>query len=92
LPLRNPCGPAPKSVGAIVGSYKSGVSKHINAICNTEGNSIWQRNYYEHINRNDESFRNIRQYIVENPWRWADDPENPQHHPENHEILLDLPF
>jgi putative transposase len=91
-PLHNLCGPAPKSVGAIVGSYKSAVSKHINAICNTKGNSIWQRNYYEHINRNDESLHNIRQYILENPWRWAGDPENPQHHPENQELLIDLPF
>jgi len=31
-------------------------------------------------------------YIVENPWRWANDPENPQHYPENQEPLLDLPF
>jgi len=92
LSLRKPCGPTPKSVGAIVGSYKSAVSKGINAICNTEGNSIWQRNYYEHISRDEESLHNIRQYIVENPWRWANDPENPQHYPENQELLLDLPF
>jgi putative transposase len=92
LPLRHPCGPIPKSVGAIVGSYKSAVSKQINVICNTKGISIWQRNYYEHINRNQESLDNIRQYIQENPWCWADDPENPQHHPENQELLIDLPF
>jgi REP element-mobilizing transposase RayT len=92
LSLRKPCGPTPKSVGAIVGSYKSAVSKGINAICNTEGNSIWQRNYYEHISCDEESLHNIRQYIVENPWRWANDPENPQHYPENQEPLLDLPF
>jgi REP element-mobilizing transposase RayT len=92
LPKRHPCGPSPKSVGAIVGSYKSAVTKRINTICNTKGNSIWQRNYYEHISRDEASVHNIRQYIVENPWRWADDPENPQHHPENLQLLLDLPF
>ncbi len=92
LPKRHPCGPPPKSVGAIVGSYKSAVSKLINTICNTKGNSIWQRNYYEHISRDEASVHNIRRYIVENPWRWADDPENPQHHLENQGLLLDLPF
>jgi REP element-mobilizing transposase RayT len=91
-PLRHPCGPTPKSVGAIVGSYKAAVSKRINSICNTESNSIWQRNYYEHINRDQESLHNIRQYIVENPRCWTEDPENPQHYPENQELLLAPPF
>jgi hypothetical protein len=47
---------------------------------------------YEHINRNDESWHNIRQYILENPWRWTDDPENPQHYPEHQALLIDFPF
>ena len=77
----------------MIRSYKSAVTKRINAICNTKYTSlIWQRNYYEHISRDEESVHNIRQYIQENPWRWADDPENPQHHPENQELLIDLPF
>jgi REP element-mobilizing transposase RayT len=91
-PLRYPCGSAPKSLGAIVGLYKAAVSKRINAICNTQGNSIWQRNYYEIINRNNKSLDNMRQYVVENPRCWTNDPENPQHHRENQELLLDLPF
>jgi putative transposase len=37
----------------------------------------WQRNYYEHIIRNEESFNRIRQYIAENPAHWPDDEENP---------------
>lgn len=91
-PLRYPCGSAPKSLGAIVGLYKAAVSKRINTICNTQDNSIWQRNYYEIINRNNKSLDNMRQYVVENPRCWTDDPENPQHHRGNHELLLDLPF
>lgn len=39
---------------------------------------LWQRNYYEHIIRNDESLHRIRQYIADNPAQWASDPENPQ--------------
>jgi REP element-mobilizing transposase RayT len=42
---------------------------------------LWQRNYYEHIIRNDASLTRIRQYIADNPARWAEDPENPLAHP-----------
>ncbi|MGH7843599.1 MAG: transposase [Candidatus Binatia bacterium] len=38
---------------------------------------LWQRNYYEHVVRNDDSLNRIRQYIVDNPARWAFDRENP---------------
>jgi putative transposase len=77
----------------VIRSYKGAVTRRINLICNTKGTSlIWQSNLYEHINRIEESLHNIRQYILENPWRWVDDPENPQHHPENQELLIDLPF
>jgi hypothetical protein len=37
---------------------------------------LWQRNYYEHIIRNDESLNRIREYIVNNPAQWALDREN----------------
>ncbi|MEH2465842.1 transposase [Nostoc sp.] len=33
-----------------------------------------------------------RQYILDNPQRWADDPENPQHNPDDCEFLFDIPF
>jgi REP-associated tyrosine transposase len=39
---------------------------------------LWQRNYHEHIIRSEESLNRIRRYILENPARWATDPENPQ--------------
>lgn len=38
---------------------------------------LWQRNYHEHIIRNEEELRNLRQYIVNNPLQWALDQENP---------------
>ena len=38
---------------------------------------LWQRNYYEHIVRDEESLNRIRQYILDNPARWAFDRENP---------------
>ena len=38
---------------------------------------LWQRNYYEHVIRKDESLNRIREYIVTNPARGQQDPENP---------------
>jgi putative transposase len=38
---------------------------------------LWQRNYYEHAIRSQESLDRIRQYIVENPTNWEFDHENP---------------
>jgi putative transposase len=38
---------------------------------------LWQRNYYEHIIRDEESLSRIRQYIADNPAQWALDRENP---------------
>ncbi len=42
-----------------------------------DAGKVWQRNYYEHVIRNEESLSRIRQYIHENPTRWAFDRENP---------------
>jgi len=38
---------------------------------------LWQRNYYEHIIRNDDELRRAREYIAENREKWALDRENP---------------
>jgi putative transposase len=39
---------------------------------------LWQRNYYEHVIRNESDQNRIRQYILDNPARWADDENNPE--------------
>ena len=44
--------------------------------CNTPGAPLWQRNYYEHIVRNEKSLNRIRQYIINNPANWENDIEN----------------
>jgi len=38
---------------------------------------LWQRNYYEHVIRNEDEMDRIRQYIIENPLKWAEDEDNP---------------
>ena len=77
-PLQRPSGPSKRSLGAVVGSYKSAVSKRINESGWSRRTSVWQRNYHDHIIRDTMSLDRIREYIAQNPARWADDPENPQ--------------
>ena len=45
---------------------------------------LWQGNYYEHIIRNEGDLHRIRQYIVDNPAKWAEDPDNPRNTETNH--------
>ncbi len=70
-PLRMPLrGPA-QTVGAIVRGYKSAVTKQLNAL--HVGRPVWQRNYYEHIIRDELSYVRIACYIMDNPSKWQDD-------------------
>jgi REP element-mobilizing transposase RayT len=78
LRLVLPPGPKRQSIGAIVGSFKSAASKRINEHRGTPGIPVWQRNYYEHIIRTEDSLARIREYIAGNPLRWHLDRENPQ--------------
>lgn len=84
--------PVGGSISTVIGSYKSVVSKRINIIWQTKGQSIWQRNFYEHIGREQKSIDHIREYIVNNPLCWADDPENPQANSDIQDFLFDIPF
>ena len=59
-----------RTLSAIVGSYKSAVSKHAHRL---GFYFAWQRNYYEHIIRNEKSYRTITEYIMKNHTKWADD-------------------
>ena len=74
---RPPRGPARHSLGSFVGRLKPEVTKRVNQLRGTPGAPVWQRNYYEHVVRNEEELSRIREYIVTNPLRWAFDRENP---------------
>jgi len=67
----------PGSLGAIVRSYKSAVSYRIHKEHNATG--IWQRNYYEHIIRDETDLQNKTDYIDANPMLWDEDENNPQY-------------
>ncbi len=56
----------------IVKSYKNAVTKEINKIY-SKNNFNWQRSYYDHIIRKEESLQKIQEYIIINPQEWESD-------------------
>jgi putative transposase len=67
-------GPKSGSIAAIISQFKSNVTK----LAKAPPATIWQRNYYEHVIRDEVELHNIRLYIAENPIHWDQDPENSQ--------------
>ncbi len=61
------------SLGAIIGQFKRIVTKRSKLLSMPNEPRMWQRNYYEHIIRNEKTFNEIRSYICENPARWSED-------------------
>jgi REP element-mobilizing transposase RayT len=73
-PLR-PNGTIPGSVGAIIQNFKSVTSRKINAQSGKVKELIWQRNYYEHVIRDERDYQAIYDYILTNPQNWEKDEE-----------------
>ena len=76
--------PAPTTLEAkhhglpeIVRGFKSFSSRQINRMRSTPGKAVWQRSYYDHVIRDENALHRIREYIVDNPANWQEDPENP---------------
>lgn len=62
------------TVGNIIGAYKSLVANECLKIYKTKNETmgkLWQRNYYEHIIRDEKSYLKIAQYIFDNPAKWV---------------------
>jgi REP element-mobilizing transposase RayT len=74
-PLRD--GTVSGSLSAVIQNFKSVSTRKINKMRNNPGCPAWQRNYYEHVIRNETDLANIRQYIVNNPLKWDLDENNP---------------
>ena len=68
----------PISLSKIIGAFKS-ITTHcyIHGIKNSHWaafrNTLWQRNYYEHIIRSETQLRKIRDYVENNPKTWESD-------------------
>jgi len=75
--------PAPTMLGDIIGAFKSITTNEcIRGVREFNwphfDKRLWQRNYYEHVIRNEEALNRIREYILNNPLRWMLDRENPE--------------
>jgi putative transposase len=72
-PLRRP------TLGQIVAYFKYQSTKEMNEADNIGIiTKFWQRNYYEHIIRNEKELKQKTDYILDNPSRWDEDKESPQ--------------
>jgi REP element-mobilizing transposase RayT len=72
-PLRSPS----RNLGAMIRGFKSAVGKRMNEIGNTPGAAVWQRNYFEHVIRDEEDYNRIVEYVENNPQRWMEDSLHP---------------
>ena len=75
--------PAPTAgLGDIVGAFKSITTHEYIRGVRQYGwtafpGKLWQRNYYEHVVRNEKELTRIREYIRNNPAKWDADKDNP---------------
>jgi len=65
------------SLPEIVRGFKTFPARRVNRARRVVGVPVWQRNYWEHVIRNQEAFNRTHEYILTNPKRWQLDRENP---------------
>jgi putative transposase len=66
--------PVSGSIPTVIRSFKSAVTKGINDLSQSSARCVvWQRNYWEHLIRDEGELQRIREYIRNNPLHWAID-------------------
>ena len=71
-PLKERFGkPVENTILTIIRSYKAAVTKNVRELGCDSNIHIWQKNYFEHIIRNEESYLKISEYIMTNPIKWS---------------------
>ncbi len=73
IEIREEIGTARPSLSEIVAFFKYQSAKRVNLERQTPGKPFWQRNYYEHVIRDDEDFDRIWNYVVNNVLTWEKD-------------------
>ena len=64
--------PSP-TLGNVIGWYKYQVTKRADTQFNLNGTKLFQRSYYDHILRGEQDYRDVWQYIDNNPAKWQED-------------------
>ncbi|HPF04147.1 MAG TPA: hypothetical protein PLQ06_03550 [Bacteroidales bacterium] len=65
-----------KTIGRLIGAFKTVSTKHINQYNKTPGNRVWQRNYYERIIRDAAELNRVRDYIMKNVSTWLNNNDD----------------
>jgi putative transposase len=73
---RAPLRRSARSLGSLIGGFKTVVTIRINQFRRTPGAELWQRNYYEHIIRSEDELSRTRKYMRDNPLQWETDRED----------------
>jgi len=60
-----------KSLGRLIGAFKTVSTRRVNDLKGTQGAPLWQRNYHERVIRNGLSMDALRRYIANNPVLWV---------------------
>jgi len=66
----------PYPLSEIIRGFKTFSARKINEYQNTRGKAFWQSRFFDHIIRNREELKRIRQYIIENPLKWELEKNN----------------
>ncbi len=78
---RSEAAAAARPLGAVIRGFKAATTRAAAAAGHSLQHPLWQRNYYEHIIRDEESLEAIRAYIADNPAKWAQYRQNPAARP-----------
>ncbi|MBC8375268.1 MAG: transposase [FCB group bacterium] len=62
-----------KSLGRLIGAFKTVSTKQLNQIHKTPGVKLWQRDFHDQVIRGSEDLDRIRRYIIDNPKKWNSD-------------------
>lgn len=65
--------PDPLPLGKVVNTYKGAVTRIVRRLSEYQHIRLWQSRYHDHIIRNDVDLNRIREYVLHNPSRWAED-------------------
>ena len=70
------------SLSNVIGRFKSlTTSRYIDSVKHHQwsafGKKLWQRSFHDHVIRNDQDLGRVREYIQNNPLKWALDEDNP---------------
>ena len=62
-----------RALASFVAQFKASAATRVNELRRSPGAPVWQRNYYEHIIRNEADLNRIREYVITNPAKWSED-------------------